>query len=519
MPITVYRSGEQANILRFQNLADQTVDRISGRIGEHISLLEATRALFEAERAQISHEKFASFVSHLDIENRFDGIQGIGFSSILPPGEEPAARAELRASYNLDRAIFPESDQPTRTAITMLEPQDERNRAALGFDMYSETKRRTAMRAAAQNREARATGKVELVQEINDVKQPGFLVYLPFFLDEGFQVTEEALPENLKGFIYAPFRIGDLISATLRRGGISDIHMSIYIGSMSEENLVFTSAGDPGRFDEGYDYVVSVDNAGQSWHFQMQPSTSFREGPEKGIAMLLASLMILLAAALALSLRSQIKALSASREVVRVTEDAALQKDFLLQEMKHRIKNSIARVLAIARQTANHSESLDDFIGSFTKRLQAMAAAQDHLTQSHRGTATLSELLRNELVQVFDEDFENYSTEGPPVELGIRATQALALIFHELATNALKYADLSKDENRLDIRWSLKTEGRMHLVWEEHLHVPATHEEGSGFGTRLIRSLVTGELDGELHREITDSGLKVAITIPPDALV
>ena len=91
-------------------------------------------------------------------------------------------------------------------------------------------------------------------------------------------------------------------------------------------------------------------------------------------------------------------------------------------------------------------------------------------------------------------------------------------IFHESATNVLKYADLSKDENRLDIRWALDTEGRMHLVWEEHLHIPASHEEGTGFGTRLIRSLVTGELNGELHREITDKGLKVAIAVPQDAL-
>ena len=78
MPIAVYRSGEQANILRFQSIADDTVDRITLRIGEHISLLEATRAFFEAEGDQITKDKFASFVEHLDIRNRFDGVQGIG---------------------------------------------------------------------------------------------------------------------------------------------------------------------------------------------------------------------------------------------------------------------------------------------------------------------------------------------------------------------------------------------------------------------------------------------------------
>ena len=200
-----------------------------------------------------------------------------------------------------------------------------------------------------------------------------------------------------------------------------------------------------------------------------------------------------------------------------MSEKTIQEKDLMLQEMKHRIKNSIARVLAIARQTANHSESLDDFINSFTKRLQAMAAAQDLLTQSHHQTASLSDLLRNELLQVFDQDFDNYSIDGPAVELGGKATQALALVFHELATNALKYADMANHDNRLDIRWQVAGDGVLTIWWEENLNAAITRQEGSGFGTRLIRSLVTGELGGDLRRELTENGLRLEITVPAEA--
>jgi len=518
MPITVYRSAEQASILRFTNLADETVDRITDRIDEHISLLEATRAFFEAEQARVSHEKFASFVSNLDVESRFDGVQGIGFSIIVPPGEEEAVRNELRANYGLDRGVFPVSNEALRTAIIMLEPADERNRAALGFDMYSESSRRKAMRAAAQTGKARSTGKVELVQEIDARKQSGFLVYLPFSLDDRLARADDALPAKLAGFVYAPFRIGDLVSATLSRGGVSAVHMSIYLGSFADENLVFTSANKPGNYGKAYEYLVAIDVAGERWHFLMQPSEAFREGPQKGIAFLLASVMILMAAALALSLRSQMKALAASREVVRVTEQAASQKDFLLQEMKHRIKNSIARILAIARQTANHADDIDGFINSFTKRLQAMAAAQEVITQSHHGTAAIADLLRNELVQVFGEEFENYTIDGPEVELGSRAAQALALVFHELATNALKYSDLSKARAGLEVRWEWDAASRLQILWAEHLDEPLIRAEGNGFGTKLIRSLVTGELGGELKREMSENGLKVDISIPAQSI-
>ena len=517
MPVAVYRSGEQTNILRFQSIADDTVDRITSRIGEHISLLEATRAFFEAEGAQITKEKFAAFVEHLDIRNRFDGIQGIGFSIIIQDGEENVVRNELIANYGIDRGIFPEKGEAVRTAIIMLEPADDRNLAALGFDMYSESTRRKAMQDAAQSNEVRATTKVELVQEIDDQKQPGFLVYLPFFLEGGPEISGEDLPKDLRGFIYAPFRIGDLISATLKLGGIAPVHMDIYLGEATEENLVFQSANELGGFGSAYEYMVSVDVAGQTWNYRMRPSDQFQEGTEKGIAFLLAGIMVLMAAALALSMRSQMKALAASREVIRVTDEAAVQKDFLLQEMKHRIKNSIARVLAIARQTANHSDSLESFISSFTKRLQAMAAAQDLLTQSHHQTASLRDLLRNELLQVFDQEFDNYSMEGPTVELGGRATQALALVFHELATNALKYADMADNANRLDIRWNVADDGVLTIRWEENLKARITRQEGSGFGTRLIRSLVTGELGGELHRELSENGLRLEITVPAEA--
>src|SRR5690606_17815517 len=130
-------------------------------------------------------------------------------------------------------------------------------------------------------------------------------------------------------------------------------------------------------------------------------------------------------------------------------------KDLMLQEMKHRIKNSIARILAIARQTSNSAESVGEFLSSFTARLQAMAAAQDMLTRSQWGRADLEQLLTTELCQVFGELQPAHTVGGPTVDLDEKAVQALGLTFHELATSALKYGDMAHEDAELLVTWSL----------------------------------------------------------------
>ena len=128
-------------------------------------------------------------------------------------GNEASAEKMIAENYGKDIAIWPETDQDYRAAIVLLEPDDDRNRAAIGYDMYSEPIRREAMADAFATDTPRASAPVQLVQEITSNKQMGFLLYLPFNVDEGPNNAEGNLP--LSGFVYAPFRAGDLYEAVM----------------------------------------------------------------------------------------------------------------------------------------------------------------------------------------------------------------------------------------------------------------------------------------------------------------
>ncbi|RTM02639.1 MAG: sensor histidine kinase, partial [Hyphomicrobiales bacterium] len=200
-----------------------------------------------------------------------------------------------------------------------------------------------------------------------------------------------------------------------------------------------------------------------------------------------------------------------------------LEKDLILQEMKHRIKNSITRVLAIARQTASQATDVKEFSASFSARLQAMAASQDMLTRSRWQKADLGDLLRIELGQVFGKDLPAGVLSGPEVLLDETTTQALGLTFHELATNALKYGEAGSSANSVKGSWALKVdwnvEGRGHertlvLNWREAGQKKLEPPAKTGFGTKLIDLNVTRELRGTIARDYHADGLKVEIKIP-----
>ena len=169
----------------------------------------------------------------------------------------------------------------------------------------------------------------------------------------------------------------------------------------------------------------------------------------------------------------------------------------MLQEMKHRIKNSITRVLAIARQTAANAKDIGEFSESFSARLQAMAASQDMLTRSRWQKADLGELLRIELAQVFGKELPDGMLSGPKVLLSETMTQALGLTFHELATNALKYGEAGNSPDALKVEWRLRDQGDLlALSWRETSNVPVTPPEKPGFGTRLIDMNITQGTEG-----------------------
>ena len=505
----VHQNEMQAKAARFEVTASEAVDRIGTRVRQHIALVMAAASHFDASGVEADRASFQRFVEGLDLDGQFDGVQGIGYASILKPDGEEAASRRLLENYQIERAVWPPSDQEIRTAILLLEPLDARNRAALGFDMYSEARRREAMSRAINTGEISATAPVTLVQEITSIKQPGFLVYIP---------VGDAATGRITGFAYAPFRAGDLHLAALE-GNELPVELETRDPGAAEEGLLFRTEGFDGSASTSrFQVVREIAVGGRIWAVTVREGPAFRDKDAAPYALITGLISLLLATALAAATRWQQQSVDRARALNALAEQSVKEKDLMLQEMKHRIKNSIARILAMARQTASASSDIETFTESFSARLQSMANAQDMLTRTHWQHTDLRELLKVELQQVYGAEMDEVEIRGPSVKLDGKQTQAMGLTFHELATNSLKYGAGSVEAGRLTISWQIDSaagrQRELRFVWDENTGVPAEAPKRRGFGARLIDASIRGEMAGSIDHDFHASGLTITIRFP-----
>ena len=333
MSFSIYRASEVERRAKFEVVAGDATDRIVNRFYQHMSLLEATKAFFEATDGNIDRSAFRTYVGGLDTEGRYDGIQGIGFARMVYAGNEGRAEEMIGRAYGENHPIWPETDQDYRAAVVLLEPDNERNRAAIGYDMYSDPVRRDAMAKAFASDTPRASGPVELVQEITENKQAGFLLYLPFKMDRGENNADGNLP--LSGFIYAPFRAGDLYRAVMNASPALPVAIHAYDKDAPEIPLFESVTYDAALERSALTSSREVDIAGRTWVLEMTPSAAFEKAAFDITPFVVGCVALLLAVALALAAQWQIKALAAAREVQRVTEKSLQERELMLQEMKH----------------------------------------------------------------------------------------------------------------------------------------------------------------------------------------
>jgi PAS domain S-box-containing protein len=192
---------------------------------------------------------------------------------------------------------------------------------------------------------------------------------------------------------------------------------------------------------------------------------------------------------------------------------AQQQQRLLLDELNHRVKNTLANVQAIAAQTLRAAPDPAAFRHAFEARLMALSATHDLLTASTWTGASLTDVL---LLELKPHGAGRYRLEGPAVTLTSQETLTFGLVFHELATNAAKYGALSNPDGCVEVRWSVKRDGqpRLHLEWREH-GGPAISQapERTGFGSRLIERSIRADLDGKAQIEWAAQGLVCRIDI------
>jgi len=233
---------EQRARERFRFQVEEAQFAIRKRLTDYEQALRGGIGLFQASR-EVDREEWSAYVSALQIDKHYPGIQGIGFSKWIPAGEKEAHVRRIRAEGFSEYALRPPGERAEYTAIIYLEPFDWRNKRAFGFDMYSEATRRAAMSRARDTGSTAMSGKVTLVQETKKDVQHGFLMYLPLYQKGASLATAEQRRAALVGFVYSPFRIRDLMAGILGQG-LPEIDFEIFDGAeMSEKSVLYASAG------------------------------------------------------------------------------------------------------------------------------------------------------------------------------------------------------------------------------------------------------------------------------------
>jgi PAS domain S-box-containing protein len=191
-------------------------------------------------------------------------------------------------------------------------------------------------------------------------------------------------------------------------------------------------------------------------------------------------------------------------------------QDLLISELDHRVKNILARVAVVAKQTRQGSRSIEEFFKALDGRIQSMADAHALLSQSRWRGVALGDLVRRQLAPYTTST--NTLIGGPDVTLSAEATQALAMVLQELVTNAVKYGALSTSAGRVSVTWTRqpREEGapRVRIVWQETGGPPAAAPPRFGYGTRLISELIPHELGGAVKILFESEGVRCEIDIP-----
>jgi PAS domain S-box-containing protein len=201
------------------------------------------------------------------------------------------------------------------------------------------------------------------------------------------------------------------------------------------------------------------------------------------------------------------------RDITERKRSEQLQR-VLIDELNHRVKNTLATVQAIASQSLIHAKSPTAFVTSFTGRIQALAKAHTLLTQRDMQGADVMELVREQVVLGASQD-DRIFCSGPELMLEPQAAVHLALVLHELATNARKHGALSVPSGRLAVTWKMQTNGQQNLVlsWKESNGPKVRVPNERGFGSTLIEHTLRAH-GGQTSMRYDMDGLTCEIELP-----
>lgn len=486
--------------------------QVNMRLRDHVAVLEGVRALYQSDSSS-SGPGIRAYLSSLQPQIRTPGMEGIGIAAAFPAGEPRLPQAQLAQNYGQAIRVWPAAtDQKIGFAVTLVEPYTPRRHVALGFDMYSDPTRRAAMRRAWQTGQPAASGVVVLAQErLARKKQKGFLIYIPVYArlpaSPLTNVATRPGARPIEAFIYAPFRANDMMTAVLgdQIRGIDGIE--VYAGDGPKAQLLY-SHGKVGW--DAHEQKLRV--ADREWTMRISYGR-FLERLGRPFAIFVFGVLL---AILATQLhRVQQRRVGVAQALAAEQARHAEDRELMIGEMAHRMKNAFARIGALARITLRESASLEDFETKFDGRMRALSDAKQMLVTGAVDTVELGRIVHRELEIAGWSGERLAALDSPVVCLDDESAQAITLAVHELVTNSIKYGALSGRGGDLAVGWCIEV-GQVEFRWTETGLAAPPQIDTESFGTQFIRSLIERQLKGSWDRTAVDNSLTILIRWPYD---
>lgn len=478
---------------RFEREADAARAAVVSRLNTHIALLRATAGLF-AGSDTVTGTEFAAFVEALDLATHYPGIQGIGYAAWL---EAPDARARAAGMMGAGARFWPEDEG--RSAIVFLQPLDRRNRAALGYDMFSEPVRRAAMARARDENAIAATEAVVLVQELDAVRQPGFLIYLPLRRPDG----------AFEGWVYAPFRAHDFFNQVFA-DQIALERLTVVVRDEGQAAARLWPPRSPAAGAGRFETVREVELGGRAWRLEITGGGAGGLRPVAG-GVLVAGLLLTLA--LSLAWRWQAVALADA-------ERARARTELLLSEVNHRAANSLQLVASFVYLQAQAVSDPKARAALVQTRARILAVSRVH-QRLYTDDAVEGVELRAYIEGLTDGLGDAFEAGGRRLAVSVDSARvsadravAVGVALVELVSNAAKYAYPQDAPGEIRVRLEDLGESLRLVVEDDGPGFDlGAKAKGSGLGMKVVRAMAA-KLDGELTVERLSPGVRAAVTFP-----
>ena len=502
-----YRSSLNKDTTRFNNEVNLVRSAIENKIGLYTALLKGGRGFVESA-AELNRVSFADYIQSLDLERNYKSVQAIGYNKIVLPEERETLIRKMEAEGIVDFKMFPDGERDSYHAIIYIEPFNEQNKKDIGYDMFTEPKKREALVRAGDSGMPSASAKVNLVQGNDANPQTGFLIFLPIYKNGKIPETVEERRRNLIGYIYSPFRSADFLDEIQKSTDTSDIAIQIYDGEPDAENLLSQSffENNPklvNQIEKDQSTATTNDIAGRKWTIKYHSLPAFSERSSIGWTPLIFLCGIVFSFLLfgmtywETSARLKLEAVAA-----RLTESEAQKQKSLENEQK-------ARLLA---EQANSTK--DEFIAVVSHELRTPLNAISGWTKILR-TENLSANTKNLALKKIN---KNLRLQTKLVEELLEYSQILSgnmsfeeqrLNFSDVFENVFQGVESAAQEKNIEFLKDNQLNGHSILGDEDKIKIVIYNlltnaVKFTGSGGRVETEV--SEHDGKIQMTVKDNG-------------